>query len=77
MVWLGRCMGWPIKSVSMFVLGVRKSFGGVPTDEQLREYAWNTLQQGRVMPGYGHADIAGHRSALYGSPPVWGARLRR
>ena len=41
----------------MFALGVRKSFGGVPTDEQLQEYAWKTLQQGRVMPGYGHADI--------------------
>jgi len=38
-----------------FVLGVGKTFGGVPTDEQLREYAWNTLQQGRVIPGYGHA----------------------
>ena len=38
-----------------FVLGVRKRFGGVPTDEQLREYAWNTLHQGRVIPGYGHA----------------------
>jgi citrate synthase len=38
-----------------FVLGVRKRFDGVPTDEQLREYAWNTLQEGHVIPGYGHA----------------------
>ena len=38
-----------------FVLGVRERFGGVPTDEQLREYAWDTLQQGRIIPGYGHA----------------------
>ena len=38
-----------------FVLEVRRKFGGVPSDEQLREYAWNTLQQGRVIPGYGHA----------------------
>ena len=38
-----------------FVLEVRKRFEGVPTDAQLREYTWNTLQQGRVIPGYGHA----------------------
>jgi citrate synthase len=38
-----------------FVLGVRGRFHGVPTDEQLREYAWNTLQAGHVIPGYGHA----------------------
>jgi citrate synthase len=38
-----------------FVLGVHKRFDGVPTDEQLREYAWNTLKAGHVIPGYGHA----------------------
>ena len=38
-----------------FVLGVRKRFDGVPTDEQLREYAWNALKEGHVIPGYGHA----------------------
>ncbi len=38
-----------------FVLGVRERFSGVPTDEQLREYAWNTLKAGHVIPGYGHA----------------------
>ncbi|MGA2610433.1 MAG: citrate (Si)-synthase [Terriglobia bacterium] len=38
-----------------FVLGVRKRFDGVPSDEQLREYAWNTLKEGHVIPGYGHA----------------------
>jgi citrate synthase len=38
-----------------FVLGLRKAFNGVPTDEQLREHAWNTLKSGHVIPGYGHA----------------------
>ena len=38
-----------------FVLAVRKEFKGVPSDEQLREYAWSTLKAGRVIPGYGHA----------------------
>ncbi|WP_026474791.1 citrate (Si)-synthase [Alkaliflexus imshenetskii] len=26
-----------------------------PTEEQIREYTLNTLEQGRVIPGYGHA----------------------
>lgn len=38
-----------------FVLGIREHFGGVPTDEQIRKYAWTTLENGRVIPGYGHA----------------------
>jgi citrate synthase len=38
-----------------FVLEVRKRFDGVPSDEQLREYVWNTLKAGHVIPGYGHA----------------------
>jgi citrate synthase len=27
----------------------------VPTKEQLRQYAWDTLNSGQVIPGYGHA----------------------
>jgi citrate synthase len=38
-----------------FVLELRRKFNGVPSDEQLREYTWNTLREGRVIPGYGHA----------------------
>ena len=38
-----------------FVLELRRKFKGVPSDEQLREYTWNTLREGRVIPGYGHA----------------------
>jgi len=41
------CLGW--------LLGVRDMFGGVPTKEQLRQYAWDTLEGGKVIPGYGHA----------------------
>ncbi|MBD3219875.1 citrate (Si)-synthase [bacterium] len=41
------CLKW--------VLHVRDQFGGVPSEEQLREYAWETLNSGRVIPGYGHA----------------------
>ena len=38
-----------------FVLGVMDRYGGAPTPEQMEEYAWETLEAGRVIPGYGHA----------------------
>ena len=38
-----------------FVMGIQEKFEGVPTKEQLTEYAWDTLNSGRVIPGYGHA----------------------
>jgi citrate synthase len=41
------CLAW--------LTGVRDKFGGVPTKEQLRQYTWDTLESGKVIPGYGHA----------------------
>jgi len=41
------CLRW--------ILMVKEKFGGVPTDEQLRKFAWDTLNSGKVIPGYGHA----------------------
>jgi citrate synthase len=41
------CLGW--------LLEVRSQFGGVPSKDQLRKYAWETLESGKVIPGYGHA----------------------
>lgn len=38
-----------------FVLAVRSKFQGVPSDDQLRQFVWDTLNSGRVIPGYGHA----------------------
>jgi citrate synthase len=38
-----------------FVLELRKKFNGVPTDQQLKDFAWETLKGGKVIPGYGHA----------------------
>lgn len=38
-----------------FVLGVMDRFGGAPTPEEMREYTWEVLRSGRVIPGYGHA----------------------
>jgi citrate synthase len=38
-----------------WLLGVYEKFGGVPTKEQLEAFAWDTLNAGQVIPGYGHA----------------------
>jgi citrate synthase len=38
-----------------WLLCVRDAFGGLPTKEQLEEFAWDTLNNGLVIPGYGHA----------------------
>jgi citrate synthase len=38
-----------------FVLDVEKHFGGVPSDADLRAHCLETLNAGRVIPGYGHA----------------------
>ena len=41
------CLNWILKTV--------EKFKGVPSDEDLKKYAWETLNSGRVVPGYGHA----------------------
>ncbi|HUI89551.1 MAG TPA: citrate (Si)-synthase [Anaerolineales bacterium] len=41
------CLAWLIE--------VKNQFGGVPTRDQLYKFAWDTLNGGHVIPGYGHA----------------------
>jgi citrate synthase len=41
------CLGW--------ILSVIDKFDGVPSDDQLKKFAWDTLNGGQVIPGYGHA----------------------
>ncbi len=41
------CLAW--------LLDVLKRFGGVPSRDELYKYAWDTLNGGKVIPGYGHA----------------------
>ncbi len=41
------CLNW--------VLETMEKFGGAPTEDQIRDYAWETLNSGKVIPGYGHA----------------------
>ncbi len=38
-----------------FVLALKKRYNGVPTKKQLIDFAWETLNSGKVIPGYGHA----------------------
>jgi citrate synthase len=45
------CLDW--------VLEAMERYGGQPSDEQIRQYAWETLEAGRVIPGYGHAVLRG------------------
>ena len=41
------CLKW--------VLDTMEQFNGAPTNEELEKFAWDTLNAGRVIPGYGHA----------------------
>ena len=38
-----------------FVLEVRDHFKGAPTQVELKQFCWDRLNGGRVIPGYGHA----------------------
>ena len=38
-----------------FVLEIKDYFGGSPTQDELRQFVWDRLNNGRVIPGYGHA----------------------
>jgi len=41
------CLKW--------ILELQQRFSGVPSNEQLRAFAFETLRSGQVIPGYGHA----------------------
>lgn len=41
------CLNW--------ILKLMEHYDGVPTPKQVEEYAWDTLNSGQVIPGYGHA----------------------
>ena len=38
-----------------FVLEIRDHFNGAPTNKELVKFCWDRLNDGRVIPGYGHA----------------------
>ncbi len=41
------CLAW--------LTDVHQKFGGVPSRDDLYKFAWDTLNSGKVIPGYGHA----------------------
>ncbi len=38
-----------------WILEMIDKFGGTPTKKQVKDYVWETLNSGKVVPGYGHA----------------------
>lgn len=51
----GPLHGLANQEVLQWTLRLRQELGDSPTDEQLRQYIWKTLNGGQVVPGYGHA----------------------
>ena len=52
----GPLHGLANQEVLRWLQGLRKQMGGkLPSEQELKEYVWETLNKGQVIPGYGHA----------------------
>jgi len=51
----GPLHGLANQEVLRWIMEVKEDLGGVPTKDQLVKYLWDTLNAGKVIPGYGHA----------------------
>ncbi|MDD8016176.1 MAG: citrate (Si)-synthase, eukaryotic [Acidobacteriota bacterium] len=51
----GPLHGLANQEVLRWIMDLMKELGGVPTKDQMVQYAWDTLKAGKVIPGYGHA----------------------
>ncbi|CAB4406561.1 unnamed protein product [Rhizophagus irregularis] len=51
----GPLHGLANQEVIRWILKMRDAIGESPSDETVKEYVWNTLKSGTVVPGYGHA----------------------
>jgi citrate synthase len=51
----GPLHGLANQEVLRWIMEIMEKLGGVPTKEQLGKYIWDTLNAGKVVPGYGHA----------------------
>ncbi|XP_060086058.1 citrate synthase, mitochondrial-like [Ylistrum balloti] len=51
----GPLHGLANQEVLVWLTKVQEDFGGEVSDEKLRDWVWNTLKSGQVVPGYGHA----------------------
>jgi len=50
----GPLHGLANQNVLSWLLETMERFGGAPTNEQIRDFAFETLRAGQVIPGYGH-----------------------
>jgi citrate synthase len=51
----GPLHGLANQEVLRWIMDLMKDLGGVPSKDQLVKYIWDTLNAGKVIPGYGHA----------------------
>jgi citrate synthase len=51
----GPLHGLANQEVLLWLLKMKAQVGENPSDEKVKEYIWNTLNSGQVVPGYGHA----------------------
>ncbi|XP_046550836.1 citrate synthase, mitochondrial-like [Haliotis rubra] len=51
----GPLHGLANQEVLVWVTKLQQELGGEVSDDQLRDFIWNTLKSGQVVPGYGHA----------------------
>lgn len=51
----GPLHGLANQEVLVWLQKLRQQVGENPSDEKLKEFIWNTLKSGQVVPGYGHA----------------------
>lgn len=51
----GPLHGLANQEVLVWLEKLRGQVGDNPSDEKLKEFIWNTLKSGQVVPGYGHA----------------------
>jgi len=51
----GPLHGLAAQEVLRWVLQMKGHIGDTPSEADVKDYLWNTLKSGRVIPGYGHA----------------------
>ena len=52
----GPLHGLANQEVLRWIQGVMDKMGGkIPTDEEMKQFVWDTLKSGQVIPGFGHA----------------------
>ncbi|RMI17543.1 MAG: citrate (Si)-synthase [Calditrichaeota bacterium] len=59
------CLAGPLHGLAnqesvKFVLEIQERFGGVPDEKELESYVWHLLEEGRLIPGFGHAVLRSH-----------------